>query len=372
MASLTPNRPGRGAARSPRAKSPRAKSPSPAKALDPKSPAAQRMAKYMVQLVDYEYINSFVSTLNKAEGEGGAEMPDWEKDLVSRTKVAVLANVDAHLKANSQSRQKFASMNEEDYLDGNGSFKLTEKPRPIIGYFPKGQVKAMDEVVLATYKAEIDVARESLESSLSTARASPADRASVAHLLDGSSYHIADVEAHRQASDLWVALAAAKAPIFERLAEREEFLDEVDDFETKATGDASRHKTGNSLQINDENKFRAYASKKLKELNAEAEALCKAFEEEQGRPLEVDGVNYLAIMKEQNFGRPDGKFSLARLPVHKITKAAKLKYNGIKGSSATPVKLEDLKLSLYEQGINTNKIITVDKVAEEIASLMIA
>jgi len=91
--------------------------------------------------------------------------------------------------------------------------------------------------------------------------------------------------------------------VIAELENREEFLEEIEEFEKKASGDPDRYKKANSLALAEENKFRAYATKKLAELDAKAVRLCKQFETETGRAFEIDGTSYLEMIKEQNVGR---------------------------------------------------------------------
>merc|ERR1712226_203336 len=330
------------------------------------SPAAQRMAKYMVQVSDYPYLQDYVQLLSTA----AEEKPNWEQDLISAVKTALQDSIDEHFKKNGMARQKFASMPEDSWKDMEGRFILTEEPRPLIGYLDKKQVAEMNKIVKEMFDVDIAASRIRINKSLDDCRASDADRQGVEELLASEKAFIIDVETHRTAAEKWEAAALLKLPILATLKTREEFLEEVDHFEQASTGDKSRFKGGNSLKINDENKFRAYAAKHLRNLNEEAIQILLNYRQETGADFEVDGVSYLKIIKEQKFGRPESGPNLARKPADKIDMALKKKYNKMKASGLVAVKPEDLKLSLYELGIDTNKVVLLENVTEEFQEAM--
>merc|ERR1711918_168898 len=118
------------------------------------------------------------------------------------------------------------------------------------------------------------------------------------------------------------------------LQEREDFLQECDDFESKASDNNDRLTAkGSSLAIQSENKFRAYAAKKIISDDADAEAACRAYHDQTGRVFEVDGVNYLEIIREQKFERPQGHDTLRKLESGKISLKAKQDFSGVKSSN---------------------------------------
>lgn len=330
------------------------------------SPAAERMAKYMVQVSSYPSLQDFVAVLNTAWDE----TPEWEQTLISSVKDALQDSIEAHFKKNGMARQKFASMPEEAWKDDTGRFALNEEPRPLIGYLDKKQVGAMDKIVNEMFQVDIAACRIRINKSLEDCRASEANEKSVEELLTREKAFIADVEEHRETADKWEAAAQLKVPIMVTLKAREEFLEEVDHFEKASTGDKSRFKGGNSLKINDENKFRAYGAKHLRNLNDEAIQILLNYRQETGADLEVDGVSYLKIIKEQKFGRPESGPNLARKPANKIDMGLKKKYNKMRPSGLVAVDTSELKLSLYEQGIDTNKVVLVDKMSEEFQEAM--
>ncbi len=122
---------------------------------------------------------------------------------------------------------------------------------------------------------------------------------------------------------LFRPLSERKVSIIQELTQREEFLEgqfnlhsslqwsrvlmiflaisEIEEFEKKASGDADRYKKSNSLALADENKFRAYAAKKLAELDSKAIKLCRAYNADTGRLLEIDGVNYLEMIVSSSY-----------------------------------------------------------------------
>lgn len=334
------------------------------------SPAAARMAKYMVQVSSYVNLDGFVQAINSDV----AAMPDWQQELINYTRTSLHDSIDEHFKKSSTTRQKFASMPEEQWKDADGHFILNEEPRPVIGYLEKKHVALMDKIVLDSFTASVMGDRERIHSALDACRSSQAERESVEELLARETFYLADVVEHRSTADEWDNLKELKLAVLAKLREREEFLEEVDHFETMSTGDKDRHtaKGANSIKLNEENKFRAYAAKHLKALNEDAIKSCINYAEETGSVLEVDGVDYLLIIKEQNFGRPEnGNFSLARLPIDKISVAANKKYSGLKHSGLIAVKDEDLKTSTYEKGIDSNKVVTLDCITEELRNAII-
>merc|ERR1712110_1160453 len=115
------------------------------------SPAAERMAKYMVQVSSYPSLQDFVAVLNTAWDQ----TPEWEQTLISSVKDAPQDSIEAHFKKNGMARQKFASMPEEAWKDETGRVALNEEPRPLIGYLDKKQVGAMDKIVNEMFQVDI-------------------------------------------------------------------------------------------------------------------------------------------------------------------------------------------------------------------------
>eukprot|EP00299_Pterocystis_sp_00344_P011270 c5220_g1_i1.p1 GENE.c5220_g1_i1~~c5220_g1_i1.p1 ORF type:complete len:315 (+),score=87.94 c5220_g1_i1:85-945(+) len=256
------------------------------------------MEKYMTPVPSY--LANFVDYLNRDR----SSLPEYELTLVDSMKDAIQKHIKEHFETHAMTRQKFVSMPAELWKDyTNGLFNLTEKPRKVLGYLPKDELTKLDGLVKAPLTSEIERRRADLESWMDKMRASDADRAEIADTLKLSTFYFADLEKHQQEVEKWSALGAKKVVVIEDLEKREEFLEEVEEFERKASGDPDRYKRANSLALAEENKFRAYATKKLKELNAKAEKNCLDYEKDTGRVFEIDGIKYLDMIKEQGEGR---------------------------------------------------------------------
>mgnify|MGYP002712195808 CR=1 FL=1 len=252
------------------------------------------MEKYMAQIPDH--LADFIGYLNKDQGS----LPAWESAMIASTKAEIQAHIKEHFEKTAMTRQKFVSMPKEIWHEeGTGLFPLNETPRKILGYLPAPELKKLDEIAAAPISAAIAELRSQLNATMDKMRASEADRAEIAPTLAIASSTYADLEAHHAELDKWTNLCNVKEPIINELAQREEFLEEIAEFEAKATGDKDRYKKANSLALADENKFRSYAAKKLKELDARAEKLCLEYKEKTGREFEVDGTPYLPIVKAQ-------------------------------------------------------------------------
>jgi len=156
-------------------------------------------------------------------------------------------------------------------------------------------------------------------------------------------------------------LKEKKIIVVEKLTEREEFLLEMDDFEQKASGNKDRYSGANTLVLEEENKFRAYAAKKIEKMEVDCIELCETYAAETGRLFEIDGVNYIEMIKEQCFGRPmDLSLSLAKLPFSKIKLVQRQQFSGMSVSNLAPAKADPnvpLRRSMYEQDIPTHDCI---------------
>jgi hypothetical protein len=260
--------------------------------------AQEAMEKYMTPVPSY--LANLVEYLNTSR----SSLPEWELALVDQLKDSVQHRIKEHFEQAAMTRQKFVSMTPDLWQDyTNGLFNLTEKPRKVLGYLPKPELDRLDSLVREPLTANIEQRRTQIVEWLEKMRASDADRAEYAGTLARTDFYFADLEQHQKDLERVSALGAKKVVVIAELENREEFLEEIEEFEKKASGDPDRYKKANSLALAEENKFRAYATKKLAELDAKAVRLCKQFETETGRAFEIDGTSYLEMIKEQNVGR---------------------------------------------------------------------
>lgn len=318
--------------------------------------AAASMAKYMVDVTQMLFLSDLVHTLN----EDVSSFPQWKKTLVLMAKSEVQKFIKMHFDTCAYTRQMFASMPPELWTDDNELFRLTEKPRQVLGYLPKKELVHIDGMIQVFYTEYIVRCRDTIRECLTHMRSSEADDAEVAPLLAKESFFIKDVENHQEAVDKWTGLRNKKVPILEELEKREMFLEEIDEFEAKHSGDPSCYVSGNSLDLEKENKWRAQAAKQLKEMDTNAIDMCNRYKKETGREFEVDGVLYAEMIKEQQFGRPNNPaLTLAKLRPEAIPAGQKSKFSGGKDSNLVPVKDDghQRKLSLHEQGQNPNRLI---------------
>jgi len=294
---------------------------------------------YLANLV--EYLNKDVATL-----------PTWEASIITDLKAVLQKDIKEHFETSAITRQKFVSMTADIWQDpSNGLFSLVEKPRKVLGYLPKPYLQKLDDFVRVPLTEHVSQCREKLNQIMEQIRASQSDRAEIADTLARPDFFFADLEKHHQELEKWNPLRDSKVPIISELEQREEFLEEIEEFEAKASGDKDRYKKTNSLAIADENKFRAYAAKKLKELDSKGIKLCRQWEADTGRVFEVDGVKYLEMIKEQKFGRSaNPSLSLAKLRPEAITAAEKQKYAGVSPSNLVVDQEAVHKKSLLETG----------------------
>eukprot|EP00301_Raphidiophrys_heterophryoidea_P011861 c18089_g1_i1.p1 GENE.c18089_g1_i1~~c18089_g1_i1.p1 ORF type:complete len:346 (+),score=107.68 c18089_g1_i1:63-1040(+) len=287
----------------------------------------EAMEKYMNPIP--AHLANVVEYLNKSE-----PLPDWEANLLGGIKQTIQQHIKEHFETSATSRQKFVSMSKDVWQDEHGLFKLVETPRKVLGYLPKPELAKLDDLARLPMEAERDRLRADLHSLFERMRASEPDRKEIAPVLARPDTFFVDLEVHHSEVDKWSKLCEIKEPVIKELEQREEFLEEIEEFELKATGDKDRYKKMNSLALADENKFRAYAAKKLKELDARAEQLCVNYEQQTGRPFEVDGINYLNMIKEQKFGRSHNpSLSLAKLRKEAIPASELQKHAGGRGSN---------------------------------------
>jgi hypothetical protein len=307
-------------------------------------------SKYMNSIAEYTSLVNFVDYLNKDQ----SSLPDWEQELVATLKTTLQARLRDHFENSAKTRSLFVSMPAELWQDENELFNLPEKPRPILGYLPKQELETLNKLVLTPVKGAIEDLRAKLEEFMTKMRASEMDRNDVDSVLALPDFFFADLEAHHDMVDKWQPLCDKKAPLIQELLEREEFLDEVEEFEQNASGDASRYAKGNGLKLAQENKFRAYAAKKMKELDSRAIQICRSYEEETGRPFEIDGVKYLEMIKEQKFGRSENPaLSLGKLKPDAISAQARAKYEAQSEAEGMGKK----KKSMLDEGKNPNRLI---------------
>jgi len=287
-----------------------------------------------------------------------SSLPTWEASIITDLKATVQKDIKEHFETVATTRQMFVSMTADIWQDpSNGLFNLTEKPRKVLGYLPKTELNKLNELVRVPLTTHVEQCREKLNQIMDQVRASQSDRAEIADTLARPDFFFADLEIHHQELEKWTPLREMKVPIISELEQREEFLEEIEEFEAKASGDKDRYKKTNSLAIADENKFRAYAAKKLKELDSKAIKLCRQWESDTGRIFEIDGVKYLEMIKEQKFGRSANPgLSLAKLRPEAITAAEKQKYAGVSPSNLVVDQEAVQKKSLHETGENAKII----------------
>eukprot|EP00298_Acanthocystis_sp_HF-20_P002609 c13017_g1_i1.p1 GENE.c13017_g1_i1~~c13017_g1_i1.p1 ORF type:complete len:296 (-),score=122.30 c13017_g1_i1:67-927(-) len=256
------------------------------------------------------------------------DLPNWEITLIGNAKSSVQYRIRDHFEASAMTRQKFVSMPKEIWQEeGTGLFPLVEKPRKILGYLPKQELTRLNDLVLLPLKTEREDLRAKLHDMLDKMRASDSDRDELTEIFERESCFFQDLEDHVKEIEKWTPIYDAKIPIIAELEQREEFLEEIEEFESKATGDKDRYKKATSLALEEENKFRAYAAKKMKELDTRAEKLCLEFEKETGREFQIDGIRYLDMITEQKFGRASNPaLSLAKLKISAISSYEKKRY----------------------------------------------
>jgi len=249
-----------------------------------------------------------------------------------------------------------------------GTIVLNEQPRPVLGYLPKRALIALEELVRTPYQNEVARLRELITTNQAKMRASIPDEDEVKNVLgESDSYLMASIVTHREISDHWANLQEQKTPAITLLTEREEFLQECEEFEIKASGNEDRLKAkGSSLAIQAENKFRAYGFKKINSDDSDAIRACRQYMEDTGRLFEIDGVDYLEMIREQKFGRPTGKDTLKKIDFDRISLKAKQIFSGAKVvSNLVPDHARDtppvLRVSMYEKGLSTNDWITNGK-----------
>lgn len=305
------------------------------------------MEKYMEPVP--EYLADFVVALN----EDFDSLPEWKQTAVKNLKAELQERLKHHFTVSAESRAKFESVPNELWQEGDtGYFQLTEKPRKMLGYLPKHELEHLNKMVLQPCQASIEEMRTELDDIMDQMRADEEDRAELEETLARETFFFADLAAHHDELAKWRPLKTRKCEIMEELREREDFLDEITEFEAKA-GDKERYSKANSLALAEENKFRGFASKKLKELDSKAIKLCRAYESETGRPFEIDGTLYLEMIKEQKYGMPSQSFlSMAKLKPDKISVAEQQRFNNLPPSNLVSAMKEGMtkRTSLHETG----------------------
>jgi hypothetical protein len=295
------------------------------------------------------YLANLVEYLNKDL----PSLPQWEQDLIQQLKSSCQNHLKDHFETTAMTRQKFVSMATDLWQDPeNHLFSLTEKPRKVLGYLPKTELSNLEELVRIPLTNAVEALRAELEELQDQMRASESDRQEIADTKARTSFFFGDLEQHHLEAEKWRPLAAKKTAIISELEQREEFLEEIEEFENKATGDPDRYKKSNSLALADENKFRAYAAKKLAELDSKAIKLCRQYLADTGRTMEIDGTPYLDMIKEQKFGRGSNpSLSLSKLRPNAIPAAARQKYAGLPPSNLV-VDSDSMtkKQSLHDSG----------------------
>jgi hypothetical protein len=316
-------------------------------------------SKYMVAVEEFKFLSNFIEYINKEE----STLQGFVKELLGKVKAELQETIKSHFETSASTRQKFVSMPPEQWKDRNGLFRLNEVPRPILGYLPKKTLETLDDQCKAAFVGMIENDRASIEASLDEMRASDSDRAEVANLLARDLFFLQDVEEHRKTALFWKDIASKKVSILNELEAREIFLEEIEQFEERASGDPTRYAKGNSLKLAEENKYRANATKKLRDLDASAIKRCSDYKTQTGRDFQVDGVNYLEMIKEQQFGRSSTGLSLAKLRTGAIPASQKQKYaGGAESNLVADVNQSDLdrRLSLHDQ-IDPNHLIREGK-----------
>eukprot|EP00301_Raphidiophrys_heterophryoidea_P005544 c12315_g1_i3.p1 GENE.c12315_g1_i3~~c12315_g1_i3.p1 ORF type:complete len:335 (+),score=89.38 c12315_g1_i3:71-1075(+) len=306
-------------------------------------------SKYMVSIDKYMYLSNLVSYLNR----DWAALPPWEQNFISDIKESVQYRIKDHFDATAATRQKFASMPPATWKEQDtGLFRLNETPRPVLGYLPAKELQVLDELCHTPIVGEIEDARATLTHLFEAMRACDKDTNEVKELLRRDSFFIQDVEEHRKAVEHWTDVSAKKLPIIKELEARERFLDEVEEFEKRTSGDKTRYYARNSLKLAEESKFRASAAKKLVQMDQRAVELCEQFKQQTGRDFEVDGIKYLDMISEQRVGRS----SLLFLSLAKLRPEAMPASTLPKRDSNKEMALERRK-SLHAQGANANGLI---------------
>jgi len=307
--------------------------------------SAKEMSKYMVDIRNYHHLSNLIEYLNKDWNL----LPEWEKDFVSDIKVSVQCRIKDHFESTAATRQKFVSMPKDIWKEEDtGLFRLQEQPRPVLGYLPAKELRVLDELCKAPMVGEIQDNRKTLPHLFESMRASQADIDEVSELVNRDSFFLKDVEDHRNAVDLWTTLNQKKVPIIQQLEAREAFLDEVEEFEKRTSGDKTRY-SRNSIRLAEEAKFRANAARRLVQQDEEAVSMCQEFKTETGRDFEIDGIKYLEMIQEQRVGRSS----------HLSLSLAKLRPNAIPSSTIyhKDAGEGEKKPSLHERGASTNGLI---------------
>jgi len=309
--------------------------------------STEAMDKYMNPVPPY--LSDLVANLNKDL----STLPEWEITLTAQLKASVQYRIRDHFEASAMTRQKFVSLSTNLWQEDDSKlFSLVETPRKVLGYLPKEELARLEDLVRVPMTQHAEELRATLDDTMESMRASESDRAEIAEVMGKTTFFFRDLEEHHAAEEKWTPLRNIKVPIISELEQREEFLEEIEEFENKSTGDKDRYHKANSLALADENKFRAYAAKKLKELDSKAIKLCRLYESDTGRRFEIDGVYYLEMIKEQKFGRSSTPgLSLAKLRPGAIPIAERQKYAGGPASNLTPdAEIMSKRTSLTEQG----------------------
>lgn len=238
-----------------------------------------------------------------------------------------------------------ASVSDEEWKDPDtGTMRLTEK---CLGLLPQKFLHSLGDIVASSNTSYIDQAIASIHSMQDRGRVSSRDREEVAPLLRDESKTFKAVFGIQMVAAYWEDIGCTKAAIIEFLKTREEFIRECEAFEKKAI----ESNTKNGIALEDENKFRKFAISKITEMDTEAIIMCRNYIQDTGRLFEVDGVNYLEMIKEQKFGRPGGSHSLIKLPAEKISNADRQKFSGLKVSNLVSNDAVPMRVSLHELGI---------------------
>jgi hypothetical protein len=263
------------------------------------SRGSEQMQKYMTDIAEFKFLVNLVSYLNKDI----PSLPAWEQQFIASTKGELQKYLAEHFESSAKSRSLFVSMPAEQWQEpGTTFFNLTEVPRAILGYLPKQELKILDEKIESNLMDGINACRSRLDEILVLYRFSPEDRQEVDKLTTVDSFFIEDYEKHKALVAVWEELLEKKAPVVKELGEREKFLQEVEEFEKKAS-QSSRFTKSTSLQLAEENKFRSNAAKKIHTMEKRALELCAGFLKQTSRKFEIDGIDYLAAIGQQEGGR---------------------------------------------------------------------
>ena len=123
------------------------------------SSADDRLKKYMRDPSSFHNFWDVIQILKTDMND----FTDWQSEVVDELKEQILEYIRNHIAENSQTRSKLQSLDTNIWMDPDTeTLKLSEQPKPVLGYLPKYALVELDDLVLANYSTRITTLRDQI------------------------------------------------------------------------------------------------------------------------------------------------------------------------------------------------------------------